>query len=203
MNKQKLALAILLCLFCVALFYGYLRSPRQQTVAQLTYKPGMTAKALRAGKEPVTKKDDQRFETIAFASVGIVPAEIRRNIFKPIFSEEINVPPLPLPPPPPPPVKLPPPAPPVVTPPPAPPVDTVGRDMARFTFLGFLKKDNRKTIFLSSDKEIYLVKKGDKIASKYQVTNVTDEALTINVLSSGNEIIIPLVENRPLSTPTR
>jgi hypothetical protein len=110
-----------------------------------------------------------------------------------------------LPPPPPPPKKPPPapPAPPVVTPPPAPPVDPVARDIARFTFLGFLKKDNKKTIFLSSDKEIYLVKKGDKIAGKYDVTNVTDEALTISVASSGNEIVIPLVENRALSAPNR
>ena len=75
--------------------------------------------------------------------------------------------------------------------------------MARFTFLGFLKKDNRKTIFLSSDKEIYLVKKGDKIAGKYDVTNISDEALTISVTATGNEIIIPLVENRALSTATR
>ena len=35
--------------------------------------------------------------------------------------------------------------------------------MARYTFLGFLQKDNRKTVFLSRDKEIVLVKKGDKI----------------------------------------
>jgi hypothetical protein len=205
-NKQKLALAILLCLFGVALMYGYLRTPRQKTVNELTYKPGMTAKALRAGKPQAPLRNDQNVESLAIARVALVSSAVHKNIFQPIFIEESSTPPLPLPPPPPPPPKQAqpaPPAPPVVTPPPAPPVDPVARDIARFTFLGFLKKDNKKTIFLSSDKEIYLVKKGDKIAGKYDVTNVTDEALTINVASSGNEIVIPLVENRALSAPNR
>jgi len=71
-------------------------------------------------------------------------------------------------------------------------------EMAKFTFLGFLKKDNKKTIFLHKDNEIILVKKGDKIANKYEVTNITDDALTINSISGGSQIIIPLVENMPL-----
>lgn len=75
--------------------------------------------------------------------------------------------------------------------------------MARFTFLGYLKKDNRKTVFLSKDKEILLVHQGDKIGGKYEVTSVTDNALSIRVLSDGSEIVIPLVENRPLNVPMR
>ena len=73
------------------------------------------------------------------------------------------------------------------------------REMAKFTFLGFLKKENRKTIFLSNGKEIFLVKKGDKIAGKYDVTSLTDETLTISSIKDGGEILIPLVENRPLN----
>jgi len=73
--------------------------------------------------------------------------------------------------------------------------------MATFTFLGFLKKDNKKTIFLSNGKEIFVVKKGDKISGKYDVTSVTEEALTITSIQSGGEIVIPLVENRPLAAP--
>ena len=73
--------------------------------------------------------------------------------------------------------------------------------MAKFTFLGFLKKDNIKTIFLSKDKEIFLAKKGDKIAGRYEIANITDDALMISILPDGGEIIIPLVENRSLSAP--
>jgi hypothetical protein len=89
---------------------------------------------------------------------------------------------------------LPPPAP-MPEPPP------MQRDMAQFTFMGFLKKDNRKTIFLSSNNEISLVKKGDMIAGKYLVANITDEMLSIRSSENGMEIIIPLIENRPLNVP--
>jgi hypothetical protein len=77
------------------------------------------------------------------------------------------------------------------------------RDMAKFTFLGFMKKDNRKTIFLSNDKDIFVVKKGDKIAGKYEVTSLTEEALTISSMQDGGEVIIPLIENKPLNAPKR
>ena len=58
-------------------------------------------------------------------------------------------------------------------------------------------------IFLSKDKEIFVVKKGDKIGGKYEAANITDEALTISILPDGGEIIIPLVENRPLNAARR
>jgi len=72
-------------------------------------------------------------------------------------------------------------------------------EMAKFQFLGFLKKDNKKTIFLHKDNEIILVKKGDKIANKYEVTSITDDALIINSTLGGGQIVIPLVENKPLA----
>jgi hypothetical protein len=74
------------------------------------------------------------------------------------------------------------------------------QEMAKITFLGFLKKGNQKTVFLSKDKDIFVVKKGDTIAGKYVVTSITDDALTINPTSGGGEVIIPLVENKPLNS---
>jgi hypothetical protein len=121
----------------------------------------------------------------------------RRNIFKPIFTDEIKMmkqkaiafkpPPLP-------PVAV---LPPKVEPPVAQP-ETLQNTLARFVFLGHLKKDNRKTIFLSKDKEIILVKKGDKFAGRYEAKSITDQALTIVATDSGEEIVIPLLENQPL-----
>jgi hypothetical protein len=124
----------------------------------------------------------------------------RRNIFKPLFTDEIKLmklrsaafKPLPVPPvavvaPKPLPV-----AQPVVQP------ETNQSTLAKFTFLGFLKKDKRTTIFLAKDKEILLVRKGDTFAKRYEATAITDQALTIRVTDSGEEIVIPLTENRPL-----
>jgi hypothetical protein len=89
--------------------------------------------------------------------------------------------------------------PPKVEPPAAVQPDTLQTTLARFVFLGYLKKDNRKTIFLSKDKDIILVRKGDKFAGKYQAQSITDQALTIIATDSGEEIVIPLLENQPLA----
>jgi hypothetical protein len=98
-----------------------------------------------------------------------------------------------------PPLPPPPPPPPSSTPaPPPPPISPVRAEMAKFTFLGFLKKEGRKTIFLSKGNEIILVKKGDKIDNRFEVTNLTDEALTITSTTESGQIVIPLVENSPL-----
>jgi hypothetical protein len=201
MNRQKLALAILLLALIGAVIYGYSRMPRQRTVAKLTFVPGMTAKPRKATAPPA-QSDNTRvmLELLNQQRAGF--AGSRRNIFKPLYSEPTKLPPLPPPPPPPLVKEKAKPIVPVVSPPP--PVQSpVGREMAQFTFLGFLKKDNRKMIFLSKDKEIFVVKKGDKIGGKYEAANITDEALTISILPDGGEIIIPLVENRPLTAPRR
>jgi len=161
MNRQRAILAALLILFAGSIIYSFVRMPKQERVAKLTYQPGMSAK-------PVTQPQ----------SSGSDVARVRLD--PPVQAVA------------PPPVAS---APQVVEPTP------MQREMATFTFLGFLKKDNRKTIFLSNDKEIFVVKKGDKISGKYDVTALTEEAITITSLESGGEIVIPLVENRPLAAP--
>lgn len=207
MNRQKALLVIFLGLFACSLVYSYIRMPRQKTVDKLTYLPGMVTTVNNDLKKSVDDPTRLRLDLLDQRSV--TKASYRRNIFRALFPEDSGrtAIPLPLPPPPPPPkmittpelppqtISAPPPA--VVEPTP------LQREIARFTFLGFLKKDDKKTIFLASDRDIFLVKKGDKIAGKYDVTSLTDDALTISSLQDGGEIIIPLVENKPLSAPKR
>lgn len=200
MNRQRAILAALLILFACSIVYSVLRMPKQERVAKLTYQPGMTAKPLKA--DQVSEADAARVRLdLLERGAGTLPGG-GRNIFHTLFAAGSKKTLIPLPPPPPPPEKIvePPPvasAPQVIEPTP------MQREMATFTFLGFLKKDNRKTIFLSNDKEIFVVKKGDKISGKYDVTALTEEAITITSVSSGGEIVIPLVENRPLAAPRK
>lgn len=202
MNRQKAVLAALLVIFACSVVYSYLRMPKQERVDKLTYKPAATAQPPRnakAGTEEVRVRLD-----LLDKAVGAPPGG-GRNIFQPLFDTGAGGKkiPIPLPPPPPPPVKA-------ITPPPAqvtaPQVveqTPLQRDMATFTFLGFLKKDSKKTIFLSNGREIFLVKKGDKISGKYEITSVTDDAITISSINDGGEIVIPLVENKPLNAPKK
>ena len=217
MNRQKLVLFIVLIVLVLAVIWSFTATPRQKTVSTVKTAPGKAqqaengkaasavAPAVRAAqaaaKSPVAAGERTlRVDLLEREQSGF--KGYRRNLFKPVFTDEIKLmkqkavatkP-----------ILLPPVA--VVAPPPVPvqqlpvgPPDTHQSTLAHFTFLGFLKKDNRKTIFLSKDKEIVLVRKGEIFAKRYEATAITDQALTIRVTDSGEEIVIPLTENRPLA----
>lgn len=197
MNRQRLILFVLVIVFAVASFWSYWAMPRPKTVA-LTFKPGQQPKAAGGAADKTVQGTDDgarlKIDLLEKEQTGF--KGYRRNLFKPLFSDErmtvkqkaVVIKPMP----------------PVPAPKVSPTVEPVlvlpeAAALARFTFLGFLKKGSVKTIFLAKDKDILLVKKGDTVAGRYEATEVTDQALTLTVLDSGTEIVIPLVENRPLA----
>ena len=198
MNRQRLILFILVILFGIAVLWSYSAIPRPKTVSTLTNKPVQKAKsAIVATNKPAPDTDDGSRLNISLLDKE--PAGFkgyRRNIFKPLFVDEMKF------------VKQkavaikPPPSMPPVPPAPVQPViiQPETAPLARFTFLGFLKKGSVRTIFLAKDKDILLVKKGDKVAGRYEATEISDQALTLTVTDTGDEIVIPLIENRPLAT---
>lgn len=204
MNRQRIILAVLLGLFACSSVISYLRMPRQKSVDKLKYVTGMRVPVVKPVQKIIV--DENRVHLELLERNRSMAVSTGRNLFRNMFGQEAKkaLRPLPLPPPPPPrrvveePTEVIAPPPPVVAEP-----TPLQRDMARFTFLGFMKKDNRKTIFLSNDKDIFVVKKGDKIAGKYEVTSLTEEALTISSIQDGGEVIIPLMENKPLNAPKR
>lgn len=210
MNRQKLVLFLLLLVLAGSVGYSLLRSPRQQEVATLKNRPGVAASVSRSKKAPAQKEvADSRNVHLAQLDQELSSfSGFRRNIFSPIFKEE--APPALKLPPPPPPVKLPPPPPPMpvaqpMPPPPPPPTQAQldEAEMGKFVFLGYLKKNGEKTVFLSKNNEIILAKKGSKLGSRFQVTDLTEEALTIKSLTTDQQMVIPLVENRSLARRTK
>lgn len=210
MNKQKLTLFILLILFILALGWSFYSAPRQKTVATLKYAPGQKASEIR--KPVAAVKPTKRLKSDQSGDERVVRLDLldksassfkgyKRNIFKPVFVDELAVMKqkaaalkiLPVPQKPVVPVKQPPQQPQVASP------ETPRTALARFTFLGFLQKDGKKTIFLTKDKEIILVKSGERFSGgRYEVRSLTDQALTILVIENGEEIVVPLTENKPL-----
>jgi hypothetical protein len=213
MNRKKLALFVLLIVLVLAVIWSFMSVPRQKTVTTLKYAPGRTQTTVRADSAtpaenaakttsaPAETSDDRTLRLDLLDREQSVFKGYRRNIFKPIFMDEVTM------------MKQravaikPAPIPPVAVQPqiaaPVAPAETLQKTLARFIFLGFVKKDNRKTIFLSKDNEIILVRKGDRFADRYEAKSVTDQALTIVATDSGQEIIIPLLENQPLATAGR
>ena len=211
MNRQKLTLFILLIVLVLAVVWSFMSVPRQKTVSKLKYAPGQTQAPVKdAAATPAANAAKTAPASVATGDERVLRLDLlereqsgfkgyRRNIFKPIFTDEITLmkqKAIAFKPPPSPPIAVAPP--PKVEPPPVAQPETLQSTLARFVFLGYLKKDNRKTIFLAKDKEIILVRKGDKFAGRYEAKSVTDQALTIVANDSGEEIIIPLIENQPL-----
>jgi len=195
MNRQRLILFVLVILFGVAALWSYSAMPRPKTVSNLTFKPGQQAKPVVAQTDKTGRDADDGTRL----KIGLLDTEkpefrgYRRNIFKPVFVDEMAAVKQAVPLKPPPRVQ-PTTAGPVIMPPAADP-------LANFTFLGFLKKGSVKTIFLAKENDILLVKKGDKFAGRYEASEISDQTLTLKVTDSGEIIVIPLVENLPLATP--
>lgn len=206
MNRQRLILFVLAILLVLAVVWSYSARPRQKTVSTLKYPPVQKGGAVAPPAKPASGgASDGRILALAVPQQDQMSFKgYRRNIFKPVFVDEVKLtkqkavalkPPA---------VALPVPPPKSAPPEPAQPVPVIAArpesaPLARFTFLGFLKKDAQRTIFLAKDKDIILVKKGDKIAGRYEASSITDQALTLVVSDTGDEIVIPLIENRPLA----
>lgn len=189
MNRKKLLLSVLIVALALSVVYSFWKMPRQKTVQTLTITPGVAAKAKKVVQKPPSGNTAVRLDLLDRQSEAF--SGFRRNIFGQVSREKKTRPPkrraaivtpAPLP-----------------SPPPMPQPPQIQTDMAQYTFLGFLKKDNRQTIFLTGNNEIFLVKKGDTIAGRYRVANITDEMLSIRTADNGDEFIIPLIENRPLT----
>lgn len=192
MNRQKQIFAITLLLLVLSVAWAYVNWPRQKSVTTLKYAPGQQAEVVRT-KPGQSQSDDGRVLNLALLEKEQPPFKgYRRNIFKPLWFDDfaavkqkaVAVRPI-APPPPPPPVA---------------PVIQPRRELARFTFMGFLHTGDRKTVFLGMGKEILLVRSGDIFAGRYKAAQITDKALTIKVTDGDEEIIVPLIDSRPFGS---
>lgn len=209
MNRQRLILFILLIALALAATWSYFAIPRPKVAPSGPNAPGQRSTAAsgagRTAPAPSLPSDSRILRLDLLKREQGVFKGYRRNLFKPIFVDELKlmqtkaaalkpVKPPPLPPKPPSP-------PPQVVPAPSEAEERAKRnrqELGKFVFKGFLSKDNQKTIFLQKDNAILLVKKGDIIEKHFKVTSITDQALTLRVTDSIEEIVIPLMDNLSL-----
>ncbi len=198
MNRQRLILFVLTILLGIAVLWSYSAIPRFKTVATgvRTAQPVKRETTVAPKTTPRSADDGTRVNTLQLDKAPSGFKGYHRNIFKPLFIDEEKA------------VKRSAMAgkqSPVIVPPPAAvavpvTIQPEAAPLARFTFLGFLKKGSARTIFLAKEKDILLVKKGDTIAERYEASEITDRALTLTVTDTGDQIVIPLIENKPLIT---
>ena len=63
-------------------------------------------------------------------------------------------------------------------------------------FLGFLQKEGESKIFLSRDKEVFIVKKGDSVTI-FQVADITDNSVTLLSRDSKEEFKLIIEDVKP------
>jgi len=192
MNRPRLLLIVLVGLLALAVLYAYWTAPRQRRVAERDWQASAAASGRSAVARAPSASEKNRIHLELLAREKEAFPGFKRDIFR--FYQP---PPKPLPPPPP--VAIAPPPPPVLEEPPM--TFEVQRELARFTFLGFLRKDGQKTIFLSSGDDIFVVKKGDRFGKEksFVITDLTPEKLTIRQDDDPRPIVISLVEQAPLA----
>ncbi len=193
MNRQKLVLALLLAILGLALWYAYWASPRQERLIPVA---GSPVKAKRAREvQPELTVTDKRRVRLEILERGVDAfSEPRRDIFRLAHPRPIAPAPA---------------ATPVVAAPQPMPVARPAMlpgSSVRFNVLGFLKKENIKTVFLSLGNEIFVVKEGDRFGKnrEFEAEEITDEKLVVRQGDGTFPITVPLIDKRPslpLSSP--
>lgn len=197
-------LIFLIPAFIAALIYGYLQMPKQERLTPGAVSAGKERGA--ATKERPTEKDSAnksenfpRLRTDLLEHKSRPYPGVRRDLFSAVYhieqaEEEIEIitdePPVVIPPP----VIAP------SVPPPPSPQEVARKEMSLYKFLGFFKKGERKTIFLSTDGEIILVRKGESFGldKKFYVLDITETKLELRKEGVG-DFLIKLSDQESLS----
>lgn len=182
-SKEVKILIALFSVLAVLLVYRVVTREEPKRVKELTYKSGVSR---RGGVTPPMQKQEQAaaVDTSKGGKKGY--SGVIKNPFKPLFP----------PPPPPPPIKLP-----VPIPAPFPVITTRGPSPAqiesgKFKFIGLLQKEGDKKIFLSRDKEIFIVKKGDSVGI-FQVGDITETVVVLTAKDTNEEFKITIEDVKP------
>ena len=194
MNRKRIMLAALLGVLAICMVYAYLASPRLEKApprsASNRARPAV-AKA-RDGQQTKLSQDHIDFAFLKTEAEEFTGA--KRDIFRFVQRrpQKTNVVPRK-------PEVIAPPA--VVSAPPPVPIEGVQKSLSQFTFLGFLDKGGEKTVFLSSEGNLFLAKYGEKFGSDLEFTVENISGNLLKVRHSGREglIEIPLIEQQKLS----
>lgn len=190
---SKRLLGFLIPAFIIALIYGYLQMPRQERVTtgggkavprqEKKQAQGDKTAVMGSGGYPRLRSDLLEHKSQPYPGVRrnlfsaaflLEPEEVEVEIIPEELPEEVVPPIVEVTPPPPPPPPL--------------PQEIVRQELALYKFVGFYKKGEKKTIFLSAAGEVFLVRKGDYLGRdrKYYVVNITDTSMELRKEGAGD-----------------
>jgi len=194
MNRKRMILAVLMVILAFCMLYAYIATPRLEKAP-----PRQEVKRVRSVKADSDKKEEKSESRIDFSYLSEDVQDFpgaSRDIFNfKVKRVQTKRPPV---------VS----SPPVVTPQevvpiqrPVAPVDVVNKSLSQFTFIGFLEKEGEKTVFLSSNGNLYLVKSGERfgVDQEFYVESIVGDILRVNHKSQGT-IELKLIEQQKLNS---
>lgn len=194
MNRKRLILAVLFGILVISMAYAYLTMPRLEKAPPIS-----AGQKLQTGRSVKLAKQNENENRIDFSFLEFGSEKFpgaKRNIFafgaapvakiiEPVAEPEIPKPPIM--------DKQP-----VVMPT---PIATVQKSLSQFTFLGFLDKGGKKTVFLSSAGNLFLVNQGERFGENQEffVNSIEGNLLKVTHKGSSSLIEVPLIEKKKLS----
>jgi hypothetical protein len=185
-SKKKKILVILLAVLLAILLYKFLVPVPRQRVKTLTY-TGETYKNRLHKTIPSEKSPriDLLVRTDILNKPSFNDTEVKRDLFYPQqeatnmhsiegenVSKDVSVEPAPR--------------------------HMAEIELPQYAFFGSLVKEGIKTIFLSKEDEIYLVRKGKKLDKNYIISNINAQTMTLLLPNTNEEIKVRLQEDAPL-----
>jgi len=189
-SREIKILIALISVLTALVIYRVATKEEPKRVRELTFKPVVSGQGPAVSGEKTPPLNPPLIKGGTKGGVDKKPYRgVIRNPFRSLY-----------PPPPPPPQILPKPP---VTPPPAPfPVITTTVsspaqiESGRIKFLGFLQKEGDRKIFLSKDKEVFIVKKGDNIGV-FEVGDISDNSVTLIARDTKEEFQLTIEDVKP------
>src|SRR4030065_2372939 len=182
-SRKTSILVVLLFILASMVIYRVVTMEEPKKVRELTYKPGAGRQKAEGSSMSATKTVPS-FKVEKRAYRGVI-----RNPFQALYPPPLVIPKQPPPPPPPAPAPSP-----VISEPKGPsPAQT---ESGRFRFLGFLQREGESKIFLSRDKEVFIVKKRDSVTI-FQVADITDNSVTLLSRDSKEEFKLIIEDVKP------
>ena len=202
MNRQRLVLAGLVAVLAASLLYAFWAMPRQEKAPPRAVAPKPAASQPTAGKPaPAEKSAKQVKPTSDRLLLELLNREAHtfpgagRDIFRfggraPAVVADIE-----------PVVVEPPPAPPK---PPPTPEEILQGSLKDIIFLGFLDKAGKRTVFLTSGEEVYLVKAGERFGKNKELIarEITARQLVVGWVDGPETVKVQLMENEKLQLTT-
>ncbi|MDO8445041.1 MAG: hypothetical protein Q7T53_02880 [Deltaproteobacteria bacterium] len=200
-SREIKILIALISVLTALVIYRVATKEEPKRVRELTFKPVVSGQRSAVSGEktpPLTSPLSPPWQGgVGVVSKGGTKGGVEKKPYRGVIRNPFRS----LYPPPPPPPQILPKLP--VAPPPAPfPVITTTVsspaqiESGRIKFLGFLQKEGDRKIFLSKDKEVFIVKKGDNIGV-FEVGDISDSSVTLIARDTKEEFQLIIEDVKP------